>query len=78
MTTDGIEEYEVDRILAHRLHKKNGYSYLVSWKGYADHDATWEPAANLRNARAALQLYNRNALLRDDRTSAPKAAKRRQ
>ncbi|KAJ9120372.1 hypothetical protein QFC24_005328 [Naganishia onofrii] len=69
MTTDGAEEYEVDRIIAHRVHKKNGFTYLVCWKGYAEHNATWEPAANLRNAQAAMQTYMRSAVAHDDRTA---------
>jgi hypothetical protein len=56
MTTDEINEYEVDRILAHR-HHKNRISYLVLWKGYGMHDATWEPEENLSNAQDALQAY---------------------
>jgi hypothetical protein len=61
LTADGIEEYEVDRVLAHRYNAKNGFSYLVSWKGYALHDATWEPESNLENATATLDEYKRSS-----------------
>lgn len=57
LTTEGIEEYEVDRVLAHRYHPTQGYSYLVSWKGYGLHDATWEPEHNLDNAAEAVTSY---------------------
>jgi len=55
--SDGLEEYQVDRVLAHRYNPRTGYTYLVSWKGYALHDATWEPERNLENASEALQAY---------------------
>jgi hypothetical protein len=60
LTADGGEEYEVDRVLAHRYNAKDGFSYLVSWKGYALHDATWEPEGNLQNARDAINQYVRS------------------
>jgi hypothetical protein len=57
-TEEGIEEYEVERILDHRKNKKTGaISYLVAWRGYALHDATWEPYANLQNSEALLSEY---------------------
>lgn len=65
LTSTGTEEYEVDKILSHRLHPSRGTSYLVAWKGYALHDATWEPESNLENAMAILNDYKRsNALNR--------------
>ena len=50
-------EYEVQEI----LNKRRYYGktqYLVLWKGYPRHDATWEPADNLKNAADALAKYN--------------------
>lgn len=44
-----MPEFEVDRVLAKRAHK-NSFEYLVLWKGYAPHEATWEPLENLSNA----------------------------
>ena len=56
MTEGGNEEYEVERVLDHRK-GKNGLAYLVAWKGYALHDATWEPFANLQNSGDLLAQY---------------------
>ncbi len=42
-------EYEVDRIVAKRKHR-NQWEYLVVWKGYAAHEAMWEPLSNLGSA----------------------------
>ena len=54
---DGIEEFEVAKILDHRGKGKT-LRYLVEWKGYAKTDATWEPPENLGN-NAALREYTR-------------------
>lgn len=39
---DSEEEFEVERILAHRKHRKLGQQYLVKWD---NGETTWEPAA---------------------------------
>ena len=53
---DGHQEYEVEEILAHR--KKHGKSqFLVKWKGYPDHENSWEPEQNLENSQALLAKY---------------------
>jgi hypothetical protein len=31
---------------------------LVHWKGYTNEDRTWEPKGNLRNTKAALDLFH--------------------
>ncbi|KIM54876.1 hypothetical protein SCLCIDRAFT_135811, partial [Scleroderma citrinum Foug A] len=36
------EEYEVDYIVASRIYKHQ-LQYLVHWKGYEEHEHTWEP-----------------------------------
>ena len=43
---DGKPEYEIDRILDERTRRRKR-QYLVLWKGYPQHDATWEDATNL-------------------------------
>ncbi len=39
---EDIPEFEVERVIAKRV-RANVVEYLVMWKGYAAHDATWEP-----------------------------------
>ncbi|KIM62378.1 hypothetical protein SCLCIDRAFT_119612, partial [Scleroderma citrinum Foug A] len=39
------EEYEVDYIVASRIYRCQ-LQYLVHWKGYEEHERTWEPASN--------------------------------
>ena len=52
-----VTEYEVKAIKDHRTDQKGNHSYLVAWKGYEDHDDTWEPAANLENSSDLIQEY---------------------
>ena len=33
--------------------------YLVFWKGYPAHEATWEPAVNVQNAPEKVEEYYR-------------------
>lgn len=42
------EEYEVETILDKKIYR-NKPLYLIKWKGYPLHDATWEPLDNLQN-----------------------------
>ncbi len=42
---DREEEYEVERIVAHRqFGRSKRLQYLIKWKGYPESDNTWEPA----------------------------------
>src|SRR6266403_1899085 len=42
---DGEEEYEVERIVAHRqFGRSKQLQYLIKWKGYPESNNTWEPA----------------------------------
>lgn len=52
------EEFEIEKILDHRWNgKKRKKEYLIKWKGYHDHDATWEIEANMANAKDILNEY---------------------
>ncbi|KJP87239.1 hypothetical protein AK88_03156 [Plasmodium fragile] len=44
--TGSDEEFEIGDILEVKK-KKNGFIYLVKWKGYSDDENTWEPESNL-------------------------------
>jgi hypothetical protein len=60
--SDGHEGFEVERILdkrERRYGRGKRIEYLVHWKGYADYDRTWEPAANLEFAPQAIRDYER-------------------
>ena len=49
-------EYEVEAILDKRtLHGKT--QYLVLWKGYPWHDATWKPKKNVAHAQDLVQDF---------------------
>ena len=52
-------EYEVDRLIGMRIGARNEPEYLVLWKGYGAHDATWEPLGNLQNAPRAVEDFHR-------------------
>ncbi len=58
---DDTAEYEVDRILAKRKHR-NSWEYLVLWKGYAAHEATWEPLSGLGNAMQKVEEFERTGI----------------
>ena len=49
-------EYVVEAIHGKRLHYGK-LKYLVKWKGYADHDRTWEPLSHLTNALDAVKEF---------------------
>ena len=55
---DAEEEYEIDRIVAHRGNGKNR-QYLTAWKGYPSSENTWEPESNLRHAPLLLKAYKK-------------------
>ena len=58
------EEYEVEKILRHKL-TDGAYLYLVKWKGYDDpSDNTWEPKENLHNCPDKLKSYWKNQKLK--------------
>ena len=53
------EEYEVEKVLDKRV-KKGQVEYLVKWKNYDDpDDNTWEPADNLKEAKTAIDKFEK-------------------
>ncbi|KAL3693385.1 hypothetical protein R1sor_007036 [Riccia sorocarpa] len=60
---DGVDEFEVERILQKRTRglRNQRVEYLVKWKGYPMHEATWEPSVNLTNAPLLLQSFEKQA-----------------
>ena len=53
---DGEEEYEVEDILDAKYFGKT-LKFLVKWKGYQDHDNTWEPETSLTNCSEILNKF---------------------
>lgn len=54
----GEEEWEVEKILQHRIRGKKT-QYLVRWKGFGRDDNTWEPEENLQHAQDKLKEYKK-------------------
>src|ERR1041384_1175447 len=50
------EEYEVEKILDVKTYHKRKH-YLILWKGYPLHDATWEPIKNLTHCQDLLKEF---------------------
>jgi len=50
------EEYEVDYIVASRIYRRQ-LQYLVHWKGYEEHEHTWEPSSNLKDAPLIVERF---------------------
>ena len=46
IVVDGVEKWEVERILAEREYRKK-QQVLVKWSGLDDTSATWEPIGNI-------------------------------
>lgn len=53
---NGELEWEVERILAQRG-RESKQQYLVKWKGYPLHEATWQVSADLQNATKKLKQF---------------------
>jgi hypothetical protein len=56
---DATEEYEVERLLDRRI-ARGQEQFLVRWRGYTAFDDTWEPRANLANAKELLAEFERS------------------
>ena len=54
------EEDDLEKVLDKRVKKGNAVEYLVKWKNYDDpDDNTWEPADNLREAKVAIEKFEK-------------------
>ena len=53
MEVEGVEEWEVEKIL-NKKKIKGVEKYLVQWKGFTAEGDTWERRENLKNAEEAL------------------------
>ncbi|XP_078491254.1 enoyl-CoA delta isomerase 3, peroxisomal [Ciona intestinalis] len=51
------EIFEVEKVINRRKNKGRTF-YLVRWKGFSSKDDTWEPTANLKHCKDAIQEYN--------------------
>jgi len=57
------EEYEVEKVLDKRVKKGGQVEYMVKWRGYDDpDDNTWEPADNLKEAKPAIDRFEKDLL----------------
>ena len=65
---DGEEEYEVERILDHRVNKRGKKSFLIRWLGYGPEHDSWVPMANLDNCPDLLDKYWNDSALASKRT----------
>jgi len=53
-------EWEVEYIKDSRLVSRGqGLQYKVKWKGFPQEESTWEPAANLKNCKQAVEDFHR-------------------
>jgi hypothetical protein len=55
----GNEEYEIETIVSHHLHKNPETTYLIKWKGYHSSENSWITESDLINAEEELNDYKR-------------------
>lgn len=55
----GGEEYEIERIIKHKMgHLESGvYAYFVRWKGYGDEENSWVNEADAEGAKELIDEY---------------------
>ncbi|CAJ0935411.1 unnamed protein product, partial [Mesorhabditis belari] len=73
---DGEEIFEVEELLATRVHKKKRV-YLVRWKGYGEEHNSWEPEANLMESAAEIVEDFKAQLAAKRSSTTPKPLKKR-
>ena len=56
---DDEPEYEVEEVLDSRVRWRH-LEYLVKWKGYDAAHNSWEPFANLQNAKRIITRFHKN------------------
>ena len=56
LAVEGEQEFEVEAIIRHRG-STSKREYLVAWKGYKLHEATWEREANLTHCSDLVAEY---------------------
>src|SRR5882724_5945164 len=54
---DGVEEYEVERILDSRLFRGK-LEYLVRWKGYGVEEDKWRPVEDVKGSRRLVSEFH--------------------
>jgi hypothetical protein len=60
---EGQEEYEIEAIISHCLHKNCETTYLIKWKGYNSSENSWIPESELTNAEEELNAYKERSNL---------------
>ena len=53
------EEYEIEKIVAHRIGARRRIQYLICWKGTTPMQDMWQSEQDLRNAAELLRNYKR-------------------
>ena len=69
------KEYPTERILDHRFNKDGLPEFLVHWKGYSMHQATWQSHRDVLNNEHYLEYRRGLPQAVSDRMKLPKGAK---
>jgi hypothetical protein len=58
---EGVEEYEVERVLdSRRYGRRRKLQYLIAWKGYPDSDNQWVNWDDAEGAQEAIREFKRS------------------
>ncbi|CAF1574903.1 unnamed protein product [Rotaria magnacalcarata] len=63
MTDEGVERYEIERIVDKRYRNDN-IEYFIKWRGYPDSQNTWEPSSNIQGEEESELLAEYEALVK--------------